>query len=102
MTLTVLWLQRVALAVLVILLVLLGREAATHSVDFPVYHRAARQVIAVLSPEPSDFRNDRSRPKRGGRAVREPKQWWSCGRRARHPTAAPLGLGPVEDRQKRM
>ena len=29
-----------------ILLVLLAREAATRSIDFPVYHRAARQVIA--------------------------------------------------------
>ena len=46
MTFATLWLQRVGLAVLFILLVLLGREAATHSVDFPVYHRAARQVIA--------------------------------------------------------
>ena len=44
---TVIWLQRAALAGrCVILLVLLGREAATRSVDFPVYHRAARQVIA--------------------------------------------------------
>jgi hypothetical protein len=45
MTAIAIWLQRVGLAVLFILLVLLGREAATHSVDFPVYHRAARQVI---------------------------------------------------------
>jgi hypothetical protein len=34
------------LAVLLILLALLAREAATRSVDFPVYHHAARQVIA--------------------------------------------------------
>jgi Glycosyltransferase family 87 len=40
------WLQRVGLAVLLILLGLLAREAATRSIDFPVYHRAARQVIA--------------------------------------------------------
>ena len=40
------WLQRVGLTVLAILLVLLAREAATRSIDFPVYHRAARQVIA--------------------------------------------------------
>jgi len=46
MTFTVIWLQRVGLAVLFVLLVLLGREAATRSIDFPVYHRAARQVIA--------------------------------------------------------
>jgi len=45
MTFTVIWLQRVGLAVLFVLLVLLGREASIHSVDFPVYHRAARQVI---------------------------------------------------------
>ena len=42
---TVIWSQRVGLAVLAILLALLAREAATHSIDFPVYHRAARQVI---------------------------------------------------------
>jgi Glycosyltransferase family 87 len=46
MTSTVIWLQRIGLAILLVLLVLLGREAAIHSVDFPVYHRAARQVIA--------------------------------------------------------
>ena len=43
---TVIWLQRVGLAVVFILLALLAREAATRSIDFPVYHRAARQVIA--------------------------------------------------------
>jgi hypothetical protein len=45
MTFTGIWFPRVGLAILFVLLVLLGREAATHSVDFPVYHRAARQVI---------------------------------------------------------
>jgi alpha-1,2-mannosyltransferase len=40
------WLQRLAMVVFVILLGLLAREAATRSIDFPVYHRAARQVIA--------------------------------------------------------
>ena len=40
------WLQRLGLAVLAILLIVLAREAATRSIDFPVYHRAARQVIA--------------------------------------------------------
>jgi hypothetical protein len=40
------WLQRAGLAVLLILLALLAREAATRSIDFPVYHRAARQVMA--------------------------------------------------------
>jgi Glycosyltransferase family 87 len=39
------WLSRIAAAVLLALLVLLAREAATHSIDFPVYHRAARQVL---------------------------------------------------------
>jgi len=46
MSARLLWLQRAGLALLFILLVLLAREAATHSIDFPVYHRAARQVIA--------------------------------------------------------
>ena len=45
MTFTVIWFQRVGLALLFVLLVPIGREAAIHSVDFPVYHRAARQVI---------------------------------------------------------
>jgi hypothetical protein len=40
------WLQRIGLAILCIFLVLLARQAATRSIDFPVYHRAARQVIA--------------------------------------------------------
>jgi Glycosyltransferase family 87 len=40
------WLQRTGLVVLAILLALLAREAATRSIDFPVYHRAARQVLA--------------------------------------------------------
>ncbi len=40
------WLQRAGMAVLLVLLVLLAREAATRSIDFPVYHRAARNVIA--------------------------------------------------------
>jgi Glycosyltransferase family 87 len=46
MSVRLIWLQRAGLAVLVILLALLAREAATRSIDFPVYHRAARQVIA--------------------------------------------------------
>jgi len=41
-----LWLQRLGLAILAILLVVLAREAATGPIDFAVYHRAARQVIA--------------------------------------------------------
>ena len=45
MTFTVIWFQRVGLAILFVLFVMVGREAAIHSVDFPVYHRAARQVI---------------------------------------------------------
>ena len=40
------WTQRAGLAVLLVFLALLAREAATQSIDFPVYHRAARQVIA--------------------------------------------------------
>jgi hypothetical protein len=39
------WLERVAFAGLLALLVLLARESALHSVDFPVYHRAALQII---------------------------------------------------------
>ena len=35
-----------AIAGLLALLVLLARESALHSIDFPVYHRAARQIIA--------------------------------------------------------
>lgn len=46
MSVRLIWLQRAGLAVLLILLALLAREAATRSIDFPVYHRAARQVIA--------------------------------------------------------
>lgn len=40
------WPQRVAAVLLLLLLVLLARESATHSIDFPVYHRTARQVMA--------------------------------------------------------
>jgi Glycosyltransferase family 87 len=40
------WFQRLGLVVLVILLVVLARAAATGPIDFAVYHRAARQVIA--------------------------------------------------------
>ena len=39
-------LQRVGWAMLLIFLLPLAREAATRSIDVPVYHRAARQVIA--------------------------------------------------------
>ena len=46
MSVRLIWLQRAGMAVLFVLLVLLAREAATHSIDFPVYHRAARNVIA--------------------------------------------------------
>jgi hypothetical protein len=46
MSVTVIWLRRAGLAVGFILLGLLAREAATRSIDFPVYHRAARQAIA--------------------------------------------------------
>jgi hypothetical protein len=46
MSVSLIWFQRAGLAVLLILLALLAREAATRSIDFPVYHRAARQVIA--------------------------------------------------------
>jgi len=40
------WLRRVGLGALIVLLALLAREASRHSIDFPVYHRAARQIIA--------------------------------------------------------
>jgi alpha-1,2-mannosyltransferase len=40
------WLYRTAAAILLVLLAILAREAATDSIDFPVYHRAARQVLA--------------------------------------------------------
>jgi hypothetical protein len=46
MSVRLIWLQRAGLTVLFILLLLLARESATSSIDFPVYHRAARQVIA--------------------------------------------------------
>jgi hypothetical protein len=46
MSVKLIWIQRAGLAALLILLALLAREAATRSIDFPVYHRAARQLIA--------------------------------------------------------
>ncbi len=46
MSVTGIWLQRAGWAVLLIVLALVVRDAATRSIDFPVYHRAARQVIA--------------------------------------------------------
>ena len=46
MSVRLIWLQRAGVTLLLILLVLLAREAATRSIDFPVYHRAARQVLA--------------------------------------------------------
>lgn len=39
------WIERGAAVLLTVVLLVLAREASTHSVDFPVYHRAARQVI---------------------------------------------------------
>jgi hypothetical protein len=39
------WRTRLGLAVLGILIVALARESATHSVDFPIYHRVGRQVL---------------------------------------------------------
>lgn len=39
------WLHRLGAALLLVALVLLARESATRSIDFPVYHRAAIQVI---------------------------------------------------------
>ena len=41
----VIWLRRVGAALLFVALMLLARESATRSIDFPVYHRAALQVI---------------------------------------------------------
>ena len=40
------WLQRAAAAGLLVLLVILARQAAMHSIDFPIYHPAARQILA--------------------------------------------------------
>jgi hypothetical protein len=40
------WLRRAGSIVLLALLALLARESAIHSIDFPVYHRAARQIMA--------------------------------------------------------
>jgi len=40
------WLRRFGAVVLGVLLVGFARECAIHSVDFPVYHRTARQLIA--------------------------------------------------------
>jgi len=40
------WIERSVLVLVIVLLALLGRESATHSVDFPVYHRAAQQILA--------------------------------------------------------
>jgi hypothetical protein len=40
------WLGRAGAAVLVALLAVLAWESAVHSVDFPIYHRVARQVLA--------------------------------------------------------
>ena len=40
------WIERSVLVLVIVLLVLLGRESATRSVDFPVYHRAAQQILA--------------------------------------------------------
>jgi hypothetical protein len=34
------------ITLVVLLLALLGRESAIHSIDFPVYHRAARQLLS--------------------------------------------------------
>ena len=42
----VIWLQRAATVAVLASLVLLAREAARHSIDFPVYHRAAQQILA--------------------------------------------------------
>jgi hypothetical protein len=40
------WIERSVLVLVILLLVLLARESATRSIDFPVYHRAAQQILA--------------------------------------------------------
>jgi alpha-1,2-mannosyltransferase len=40
------WLHGAVTALLLVLLIALARESAIHSIDFPVYHRAARQIIS--------------------------------------------------------
>jgi hypothetical protein len=40
------WLQRAATVLVLVGLALLARRSATQSIDFPVYHRAAQQVLA--------------------------------------------------------
>jgi Glycosyltransferase family 87 len=45
-TMKLIWLQRAGVGVLIVLVILLARESTIHSIDFPVYHRAARQVLA--------------------------------------------------------
>lgn len=41
-----LWAGRAGAVLLIIVLALLGRQAALRSIDFPVYHRAAQQILA--------------------------------------------------------
>ena len=40
------WVGRTGMVLLLVFLALLARESALHSIDFPVYHRAAQQVLS--------------------------------------------------------
>jgi Glycosyltransferase family 87 len=62
------WLQATVAALLVVLLVALARESALHSIDFPVYHRAARQVISgSFTLYPAEAYGGRPGPSQGFR-----------------------------------
>jgi Glycosyltransferase family 87 len=62
------WFQRIVAAILLAFLVLVGREAVVHPIDFAVYHRAARQVIAGdYELYPAEAYGGQPRPSQGFR-----------------------------------
>ena len=64
------WLQAIVAALLVALLVALARESTVHSIDFPVYHRAARQVMSgSFALYPAEAYGGRPGPSQGFRYI---------------------------------
>src|SRR5262245_41685049 len=64
----VIWLQGIVAGVLLLFLILLGREAALGPIDFAVYHRAALQVIdGNYELYPAEAYGGQPRPSQGFR-----------------------------------
>ena len=62
------WVGRTGMVLLLVFLALLARESALHSIDFPVYHRAAQQVLSGdFTLYPAEAYAGRPQPSQGFR-----------------------------------